>query len=146
MMAEGKAPEGDGIRPDGFVEVAQGDAEYRYAGRARMATFDREQESQALRSFFEDPEISATCAAVLGPRWQTVCQSKWELWSKAPAGVLGAAVEKVVVTDLDAAHLQPSDIRRRLEGGTSAACFGVATVMQNLPDAISQPEAKAAPS
>jgi hypothetical protein len=51
-------------------------------------------------------------------------------------GALGLAIQGVVDA-LDAVHLKPTSILQRLRDGVGAACFGVATLIQNLPEAPS---------
>ena len=44
---------------------------------------------------------------------------------------LGGAIEKVV-TSLEAPHLKPSGIEKRLLEGTNAACFGLITLLNQM--------------
>eukprot|EP00462_Mataza_sp_D1_P018865 CAMPEP_0175127788 /NCGR_PEP_ID=MMETSP0087-20121206/4574_1 /TAXON_ID=136419 /ORGANISM="Unknown Unknown, Strain D1" /LENGTH=81 /DNA_ID=CAMNT_0016409791 /DNA_START=129 /DNA_END=374 /DNA_ORIENTATION=+ len=71
------------------------------------------------------------CSKTLSSKWN-VCLSQWEgLKEKASEDKLGPDIEKVV-TDLDAPHLLPSGILKRMETGIAPACYGLATLLNNL--------------
>ena len=117
-----------------FEKVAQADAKFREEGQERIETFAPAAEAAALRAIFSDAALMTTCASVLGQRWQAT-QDKWDGggWAGAPDEQLGTAIQ-TVVTELDAAHLLPSGIRERLQEGTSAACYGLPTLLGHFPE------------
>eukprot|EP00931_Biecheleriopsis_adriatica_P001474 TRINITY_DN101827_c0_g1_i1.p1 TRINITY_DN101827_c0_g1~~TRINITY_DN101827_c0_g1_i1.p1 ORF type:complete len:146 (-),score=27.89 TRINITY_DN101827_c0_g1_i1:68-460(-) len=111
-----------------FEQVAQLDAEFR--AQQESQGFDRISEAAAIRELFASPELVDICRSKLGGRWGDTTAS-WAAWSSSSEEQLGTAIQQVV-DDLDAPHLKPTGILERLQGGTDAACFGLATLVSKL--------------
>ena len=78
------------------------------------------------------------CESKLGAeRWSSRVVPKYKQWESADPEQLGGAIAHVVVNTLEAPHLKPSGIHLRLKRGVDAACYGLATLLDNLPAAES---------
>ena len=119
-------------------EVMEADAAMREELRA-AGPADPVAEAGALASLFADEGACSVCEAKLGSRYAT-CLAQWASWEGAPREQLGGEINRVVEC-LDAAHLLPSGIHERLTSGNDAACFGLATLLDNM-----EPPAAAAPA
>ena len=64
------------------------------------------------------------------PRLDRVFET-WGKWREAEDDAIGFAVQKVV-RELEADHLRPLSIVKRLESGVTLACFGALTLMDQL--------------
>ena len=131
-MAEVQATIEDTTADQDWSRVAHEDGEFR--AEANSVPFVAEAEAAALAELFSSADLCAVCEKGLGAeRWGTAAAT-WRAWAGATPQAQGEAVEGVVVS-LDAAHLRPSGILDRLRQGVAPACFGLATLLQNLPDA-----------
>ena len=117
-------------------DVQQQDADYRAAARA-AAPPNQAAEADALVAIFNDPSVCAVCSAKLGhSRWQSACLDRWQTWCMDPSRA-GAQV-LAVVDRLEASHLLATSIKQRLDDGVQEACFGLATLLSNFPDKVTQ--------
>eukprot|EP00035_Acanthoeca_spectabilis_P025809 m.459993 g.459993 ORF g.459993 m.459993 type:complete len:129 (-) comp21889_c0_seq1:137-523(-) len=117
----------EGKEGNSFEKVARDDEAFREA--AAKETINPAAEVAALSALFQ-PALCSICAKTLGSRWATVL-SKYKTVADMPDSELASAIVGVVET-LDARHLLPSGIKKRLEEGINPACFGLATLIDNL--------------
>jgi hypothetical protein len=119
----------ENTRPNSFAQVAADDAAFRtLAAKHVLRPLN---EAKALSDIFSSTGDCSTCEATLGAlRWATV-RTKWGALRTLPPEKLGAAIA-TVVHDLDAQHLRPTGISKRLNNGVDAACFGLRALVQNL--------------
>lgn len=115
-----------------FEDVARDDANFREA--AAKQSFDAVAEAEALQRLLStDSESHAklveACATLKAEARLAHAMERWQPWRGEPLERVGAAVH-AVVTELEAPHLQPSGIERRLcADGVAASCFGLFTLM-----------------
>ena len=112
-----------------FADVARDDAEFRAA--ADKETVDYAAEADVLRSFFlgsRRERVQSACEAIDAVARLEAAREIFRPWATATPDVIGAAIQ-TVVEDLDAAHLRPTGIAKRLESGVNAACFGLFTLL-----------------
>lgn len=132
MAAQGepRAPDAPTTADSDWSRVAAEDGAFR--AEENNKPFMHSQEAAALASLFASVQLCAVCEKGLGAkRWgETV--DKWGTWRAAAVEAQGQAAESVVVA-LDAVHLRPTGILKRLEQGVAAACFGLATLMTVRP-------------
>jgi len=113
-----------------FEDVANEDAEFR--AQAQQVAFDASAEVAALQRLFDGASRSAleeACASHNQMVSLADARARWLPWKGATAH-LGTALYAVIVTELDAPHLQPTSIEKRLQGGVHAARFGLFTLMK----------------
>ena len=123
-----------GLPMSGFTEVFAADSAFRQ--EAASVPFDPKTEARALRSLLEGAsaaslELKKACVAKgCEPRLDRVFET-WGKWREAEDDAIGFAVQKVV-RELEADHLRPLSIVKRLESGVTLACFGALTLMDQL--------------
>lgn len=113
-----------------FEDVAKEDAEFR--AQAQQVAFDASAEVSALQRLFDGASRSAleeACASHNQMVSLADARARWLPWKGATAH-LGTALYAVIVTELDAPHLQPTSIEKRLQGGVHAARFGLFALMK----------------
>lgn len=110
-----------------FKKVAAADQAFKE--QATKTVIDPALEVDALAALFRPP-LCTLCAATLGARWPGIVL-KHEAVAKKSEEEVGNAICSVVEV-LDAVHLLPSGIRARLEDGIRPACYGLATLIDNL--------------
>jgi hypothetical protein len=110
-------------------DVQSDDAAFRAAEAVAPPMIPAE-EGAALKGMLSDAGTCDRCGRVAAGRWGS-CESV----AKAVRGMgdeeLGRKIGRVV-EDLDASHLRPTSIRKRLDDGVDAACHGVVTLLSNL--------------
>lgn len=112
-----------------LADVARDDAQFR--ADAATEIVDYEAEANVLRSFFigqRNTQLTAACEAVNALTRLEAAREKFKPWVTAHPAQIGAAIQSVV-EELDAPHLRPAGIAKRLEGGVDAACFGLFTLI-----------------
>ena len=83
-----------------------------------------------LRNLLEGAALQSACEG--NPAELEAARAAWAKWSEAEPELLGAAIEKVVVETLEAPHLKPSGIEKRLNEGLAASRFGLFTLMRHI--------------
>ena len=114
-----------------FDDVAREDAAFREAHS--MEIFAHEAEASALHRLFDgasSARLAEACGALNATPKLASATARFEPWRRAAPAELAAAVE-AVVSDLDAPHLLPSGIEKRLNDGVNAASFGLFSLMSH---------------
>ena len=114
-----------------FEDVGREDAIFRAAAEQEMKTVDYHKEADVLRSFFigqRRAKLESSCEKLKATAKLESARGIFQPWATAPPDQLGAAIQKVV-DDLEAPHLLPTGIARRLESGVDASCFGLFTLL-----------------
>ena len=116
--------------PRSIEDVQNDDAAFR-AREAEGPAVVPEVEGAELKRLLADARVCERCVSVAGDvRWSGCAEARRRA-SELSNEVLGSSVE-AVMRDLDAAHLRPTGIRRRLDDGVDAACHGLVTLLANL--------------
>lgn len=116
--------------PRTIADVQNDDAAFR-AREAEGPAVVPELEGAELKRLLADARVCERCVSVAGDvRWSGCAEARRRA-SELSNEVLGSSVE-AVMRDLDAAHLRPTGIRRRLDDGVDAACHGLVTLLANL--------------
>jgi hypothetical protein len=116
--------------PRTIEDVQNDDAAYR-AREAEGPAVVPEVEGAELKRLLADARVCERCVSVAGDvRWSGCAEARRRA-SELSNEALGTSVE-AVMRDLDAAHLRPTGIRRRLDDGVDAACHGLVTLLANL--------------
>ena len=110
-------------------DVQSEDAAFR-AAEATAPPMDPAEEGAALKGMLSDAGTCDRCGRVAAARWGA-CASVADAARAMGDEELGVKIGRVV-EDLDAAHLRPTSIRKRLDDGVDAACHGVVTLLANL--------------
>ena len=114
-----------------FADVAKEDAEFQQAALA--AGFDGAEEAAALRRLFDGDSsrtLTEACDALNAGARLGAARDRWLPWKDVSDTALSKAIQSVV-DDLEAPHLQPSGIEKRLLSGVAAASFGLFTLMNH---------------
>ena len=130
----------DEARVRTFADVAADDAAFREV--ANRAIVDPGAEADALCRLFDGASATNLTAAALALNNEELLdrsRARWQGWSQRPRADLGAAV-LAVVDELEAPHLLPSGIEKRLYDGVNASIFGLFTLMRHA--ALDDPTAK----
>jgi hypothetical protein len=123
-----------------FEDVARDDTAFRE--EAEKQTVDAQTEGAALRSMLQGasrPALEQACASHNATAKLESAQERWQPWKGVPATEVGQAVQNVV-QELEAPHLLPTGIEKRLQSGVTAACFGLFTLMHHC--SLDDPKAK----
>ena len=131
-MAIETAPE------NSFAAVAESDAIWRQ--EASQERFDADAEASSLHSLLHGSSaaaVAAACAETSSSVRYDAARAAWPAAATADRQQLGGAIRQVVDA-LDAPHLKPSGIEKRLLGGTHAACLGLITLLNQM-SALSPP-------
>ena len=110
-------------------DVQSEDAAFR-AAEATAPPMDPAEEGAALKGMLSDAGTCDRCGRVAAARWVS-CESVADDARAMGDEELGVKIGRVV-EDLDAPHLRPTSIRKRLDDGVDAACHGVVTLLCNL--------------
>jgi len=110
-------------------DVQSEDAAFR-AAEATAPPMDPAEEGAALKGMLSDAGTCDRCGRVAAARWGA-CASVADAARAMGDEELGVKIGRLV-EDLDAAHLRPTSIRKRLDDGVDAACHGVVTLLTNL--------------
>jgi hypothetical protein len=110
-------------------DVQSEDAAFR-AAEATAPPMDPAEEGAALKGMLSDAGTCDRCGRVAAARWGA-CAIVADAARAMGDEELGVKIGRVV-EDLDAAHLRPTSIRKRLDDGVDAACHGVVTLLANL--------------
>ena len=110
-------------------DVQSEDAAFR-AAEATAPPMDPAEEGAALKGMLSDAGTCDRCGRVAAARWGA-CATVADAARAMGDEELGVKIGRVV-EDLDAAHLRPTSIRKRLDDGVDAACHGVVTLLANL--------------
>lgn len=110
-----------------FEDVARDDAHFREAAMQQVGESD--EEALALQRLFGGKRIDDACNAINATAKLGSTRARFDAhWRNAPRSELAAAVQSVVA-DLDAPHLLPSGIEKRLNDGVDAASWGLFTLI-----------------
>jgi len=110
-------------------DVQSEDAAFR-AAEATAPPMDPAEEGATLKGMLSDAGTCDRCGRVAAARWVS-CESVADDARAMGDEELGVKIGRVV-EDLDAPHLRPTSIRKRLDDGVDAACHGVVTLLCNL--------------
>lgn len=115
-----------------FEDVANEDAAFRAAAQAEGCCALTE--AAALRDLFDGGRkttlLTNACSSLNTSHRLEKAQARWQTWKGVTPETLGAVI-KSVVDELEAPHLQPSGIGKRLESGVPAASFGLLSLMDH---------------
>jgi hypothetical protein len=117
-----------------FEEIAEADAIFR--ADAAKQVWNGDEEAAALQRLLDGtsaPAVADACAATSSrPRFETA-RAAWPATAIASLDdqTLGGNIHTVIDT-LEAPHLQPTGIERRLLDGTTAACMGLITLLNQM--------------
>ena len=114
-----------------FEDVGNEDAIFRAAAEEEMKTVDYDTEADVLRSFFigqRSAKLENSCEKLQATAKLESTRGIFQPWATATPAYLAVAIQKVV-EDLEAPHLLPTGIARRLDSGVDAACFGLFTLL-----------------
>jgi Na+/glutamate symporter len=112
-----------------FADVAREDAEFQAAAAEEVVDYNIE--ADVLRSLFigqRSAQLVSVCEALNATAKLEEARATFQPWATATPSLLGAAIE-AVVEGLEAPHLRPSGIARRMECGVAASCFGLFTLL-----------------
>ena len=110
-------------------DVAKEDATYR-ARDAETPAPAPEQEAAAMKSLLRDLSVCDRCVRAVGEaRWVSSADARTRALGLEDSD-LGARVTKAV-DDLDAPHLRPTSIRKRLDEGVDASCHSLVALLAN---------------
>lgn len=113
-----------------FAQVAQEDAEFHAAAAAEV--FIDKDEGEALSSLIAGTALKEACASLnQSAKCDDAIRAYQESFGGKSPEELGSAV-RTVIESLEAPHLKPTGILKRLTSGVQPACFGLLTLMQNL--------------
>jgi hypothetical protein len=113
-----------------FEDVAREDAAYR-ARDAETPAPAPEAEGAAMRSLLTNASVCDRCVRVVGEaRWVSSSDTRTRVLGLTDAR-LGASVAKCV-DELDAPHLRPTSILRRLHQGVDQSCHSLLTLLANI--------------
>ena len=113
-----------------FEDVAREDAEYRVRD-AEGPVATPEAEGAAMKALLESNEVCDRCVDVVGEaRWLSSRETRVRVMCLAD-GALGNSVTKAV-EELDAPHLRPTSIAKRLDEGVDASCHSLVTLLANV--------------
>ena len=111
-------------------DVAKEDAAYR-ARDAETPAPAPEQEAAAMKTLLTDASVCDRCVKAVGEaRWVSSADTRTRALGLADSD-LGARVAKAV-DDLDAPHLRPTSIRKRLDEGVDASCHSLVALLANV--------------
>ena len=86
-------------------------------------------EAITLRELLTDPVVAATCKRALD--WDSCVNYDWRFHDGMEDATLGLRIASIV-SRLDALHLRPTSIARRLRRGVKEACFGIKALLRYL--------------
>ena len=122
-------------------DVSRADAEWR--AEAEAEAFDDAAEANALASIITGASSKVARGACdsfgQGEKWEQAVKTWKVRFQDLTCEQLGQAV-RAVVKDLDALHLKPTGIEKRLNDGIKPACFGLFTLIKNLSVKLGDPK------
>ena len=109
-------------------------ADHMSAGFAHIrwapVTSAAQQEAAAMKSLLRDLSVCDRCVRAVGEaRWVSSADARTRALGLEDSD-LGARVTKAV-DDLDAPHLRPTSIRKRLDEGVDASCHSLVALLAN---------------
>ena len=131
FRAMGSGSGSDAPAPVRTIEdVAKEDAGYR-ARDAETPAPAPELEAAAMKTLLTDASVCDRCVKAVGQaRWVSSADTRMRVLGLADSD-LGMRVVQAV-DDLDAPHLRPTSIRKRLEEGVDASCHSLVTLLANV--------------